>query len=132
MCCVILLLADKRLSNVSVVLTVSSIVLIYVDVNKRYDSIVTTKKELVTEFEDIMDTKSRNYYDIQNKKLNLQNKEKMYSWEKAEEDLEQKIAKDKKARAEAAKLNSLSLKRGSIKLGTEELDNWSFDDWNSV
>ena len=105
---------------------------IYLDVDKRYESIVSTKKELVTEFEDIMDTKSRNYYDIQNKKLNLKNKEKMYSWEKAEEDLEQKIAKDKKARNEAAKLNSLSLKRGSIKLATEELDNWSFDDWNSV
>tara|TARA_B100000900_G_scaffold132342_1_gene112024 strand:- start:2715 stop:3755 length:1041 start_codon:yes stop_codon:yes gene_type:complete len=105
---------------------------IYIDVSKRYDNIVSTKKELVTEYEDIMDTKSRNYYDIQNKKLNLKNKEQMYSWEKAEEDLEQTIAQDKKNRAEAAKLKQLTIRRDSIKLGTEELDNWSFDDWNSV
>lgn len=105
---------------------------IYIDTNSRYDNIVSTKKELVTEYEDIMDTKSRNYYDIQNKKLNLKNKEKMYSWEKAEDDLEEKIAKDKKTRAENSKNNNLTLKRGSIKLATEELDNWSFDDWNSV
>ena len=106
--------------------------IVYNDVNQRYDTIVTTKKELVTEYEDIMDTKSRNYYDIQNKRLNLQNKEQMYSWEKKEEDLDEKIAKDKQKRAEAAKLTNLSVRRGSIKLGTEELDNWSFDDWNSV
>ena len=106
--------------------------IVYDDVNQRYDTIVTTKKELVTEYEDIMDTKSRNYYDIQNKRLNLQNKEQMYSWEKKEEDLDEKIAKDKQKRAEAAKLTNLSVRRGSVKLGTEELDNWSFDDWNSV
>ena len=105
---------------------------VYDDVSKRYDVIVSTKKELVTEYEDIMDTKSRNYYDIQNKKLNLHNKEQMYTWEKAEEELEQQIAKDKQKRAEAAKLQNLNVRRGSIKLGTEELDNWSFDDWNSV
>lgn len=105
---------------------------VYDDVSQRYDVIVSTKKELVTEYEDIMDTKSRNYYDIQNKKLNLKNREKMYSWEKAEEDLEQTIAQDKKNRAEATKLKQLTVRRGSIKLGTEELDNWSFDDWNSV
>lgn len=105
---------------------------VYDDVSQRYDVIVSTKKELVTEYEDIMDTKSRNYYDIQNKKLNLKNREKMYSWEKAEEDLEQTIAQDKKNRAESTKLKQLTIRRGSIKLGTEELDNWSFDDWNSV
>jgi hypothetical protein len=105
---------------------------VYDDVSKRYDEIVSTKKELVTEYEDIMDTKSRNYYDIQNKKLNLHNKEQMYTWEKAEEELEQQIAKDKQKRAEAAKLQNLNVRRGSIKLGTEELDNWSFEDWNSV
>lgn len=106
--------------------------IVYDDVSQRYDVIVSTKKELVTEYEDIMDTKSRNYYDIQNKKLNLKNREKMYSWEKAEEDLEQTIAQDKKNRAESTKLKQLTIRRGSIKLGTEELDNWSFDDWNSV
>ena len=105
---------------------------LYIDINNRYDSIITTKKELVTEYEDIMDTKSRNYYDIQNKKLNLQNKELMYNWDKKEEDLEERIAMDKQLRASNASKRNLNIRRGSIQLPTEELDNWSFEDWNSV
>ena len=104
------------------------------DVNNRYNEIVNTKKELVTEYECIMDTKSRNHYHIQNKKLNLKNKEKIYEWEKKEVALETTIARDKKATEERAKLNQLQLRRNSIMLSTEELDNWSFDadDWTSV
>ena len=81
-----------------------------------------------------MDTKSRNHYHIQNKKLNLKNKEKIYEWEKKEVVLETTIAKDKKATKERAKLEQLELRRNSIMLSTEELDNWSFDadDWTSV
>ena len=105
---------------------------LYIEISNRYDTIITTKKELVTEYEDIMDTKSRNYYDIQNKKLNLQNKELMYNWDKKEEDLEQRIAEDKQKRTENARNKKLNLRRGSIQLGTEELDNWSFEDWSSV
>jgi hypothetical protein len=105
---------------------------VYMNISARYDTIITTKKELVTEYEDIMDTKSRNYYDIQNKKLNLKNKELMYSWDKKEEDLEQRIAIDKKNRAKMAEKRNLNIRRGSIQLPTEELDNWSFEDWNSV
>ncbi len=104
------------------------------DITNRYGEIVNTKKELVTEYECIMDTKSRNHYHIQNKKLNLKNKEKIYEWEKKEVVLETTIAKDKKATKERAKLEQLELRRNSIMLSTEELDNWSFDadDWTSV
>ena len=104
------------------------------DINGRYNEIVNTKKELVTEYECIMDTKSRNYYHIQNKKLNLENKQKIYEWEKKEVELETTIAIDKKNTQLKAKNEQLNLRRDSIMLATEELDNWSFDadEWNSV
>ena len=97
-----------------------------------YNDITTTKKELTSEYEDIMDTKSRNYYHIQNKQLNLKNRENVYNWVKKEEDLEVKIAKDKKARADAANNAGITIGQNSIVLGTEELDNWSFSDWTDV
>lgn len=104
------------------------------NVNGRYNEIVNTKKELVTEYECIMDTKSRNHYHIKNKKLNLENRKKVYESEKKEVALETTIAMDKKAVAERAKLDNLELKHHSIVLSTEELDNWSFDadEWSSV
>ena len=49
-----------------------------------------------------------------------------------EEDLEVKIAKDKKARADAANNAGITIGQNSIVLGTEELDNWSFSDWTDV
>lgn len=104
------------------------------DVNNRYNEIVNTKKELVTEYECIMDTKSRNHYHIQNKRLNLENKQKIYEWEKKEVDLETIIAKDKKDVQEKARLQQLDIRRGSVMLATEDLDNWTFeaDEWSSV
>ena len=104
------------------------------DVNNRYNEIVNTKKELVTEYECIMDTKSRNHYHIQNKKLNLENKQKIYQWEKKEIDLETIIAKDKKEVKEKARLQQLEVRRDSVMLATEDLDNWTFDadEWSSV
>lgn len=97
-----------------------------------YNDITTTKKELTSEFETIMDTKSRNYYHIQNKQLNLKNRENVYNWVKKEEDLEVKIAKDKKARIDSALKDGITVGQNSIVLGTEELDNWSFSDWTDV
>lgn len=97
-----------------------------------YNDITTTKKELTSEFETIMDTKSRNYYHIQNKQLNLKNRENVYNWVKKEEDLEVKIAKDKKARLDSALKDGITVGQNSIVLGTEELDNWSFSDWTDV
>ena len=99
---------------------------------ENYNNIVTTKKDLTSEYEDIMDTKSRNYYHIENKRLNLKNRENVYNWEKKEDDLEVQIAKDKKARIEASNRDQIDLRRNSIILGTEELDNWSFSDWTDV
>jgi len=95
---------------------------------------VNKKKELVTEYECIMDTKSRNHYHIQNKRLNLENKQKIYEWEKKEVDLETIIAKDKKDVQEKARLQQLDIRRGSVMLATEDLDNWTFeaDEWSSV
>ena len=104
------------------------------DINNRYNEIVNTKKELVTEYECIMDTKSRNHYHTQKKNDHLKKKKLFYEWEKKEVALETTIARDKKATEERAKLNQLQLRRNSIMLSTEELDNWSFDadDWTSV
>lgn len=97
-----------------------------------YNDITATKKELTSEFETIMDTKSRNYYHIQNKQLNLKNRENVYNWVKKEEDLEVKIAKDKKARLDSAVKDGITVGQNTIVLGTEELDNWSFSDWTDV
>ena len=102
------------------------------DVNERYNNIIATKKELTSEYEDIMDTKSRNYYDIQNKRLNIHNKEIIYKWEKKENELERRIAIDKKNRQQEVELKKLDLKRNSIVLQTEEGDNWSFSGWTDT
>jgi hypothetical protein len=80
--------------------------------NKEYQEIIETKKKLVTEFEIIMDTKSRNKYHILNRELNFANRQLLYSWDQKEEDLE--------------KSNSGFKKRPStIVLQHEELDNWA-------
>ena len=50
---------------------------LFSSLNEEYDSIIETKKELVTEFEIIMDTKSRNYYHIKNRELNYSNRKKI-------------------------------------------------------
>lgn len=80
--------------------------------NKEYQEIIETKKKLVTEFEIIMDTKSRNKYHILNRELNFTNRQLLYAWDKKEEELE--------------KSNSGFQKRAStIVLQHEELDNWA-------
>ena len=102
------------------------------DISDRYNSIISTKKELTSEYEDIMDTKSRNYYGIQNKKLSIENKQKVYKWTNKEYVLERKIAVDKKKMQQDVELNNLDIKRGSIVLETEENDNWSYSGWTDV
>lgn len=104
----------------------------YQDISERYNTIISTKKELTSEYEDIMDTKSRNYYDIQNKKLSIENKQKVYKWTHKEEKLERTIAVDKKKMREDVELNKLDMKKGSVVLETEENDNWSFTGWTDV
>jgi len=104
----------------------------YQNISERYSTIISTKKELTSEYEDIMDTKSRNYYDIQNKKLSIENKQKVYKWTHKEEELERTIAVDRKKMLKDVEYNKLDMKKGSIVLETEENDNWSFSGWTDV
>lgn len=104
----------------------------YTDITERYNTIISTKKELTSEYEDIMDTKSRNYYDIKNKKLSIENKKMVYQWTHKEDELERKIAMDKKKMSKDVESNKLEMRTGSIVLQTEENDNWSFSDWTDV
>lgn len=104
----------------------------YQNISERYSTIISTKKELTSEYEDIMDTKSRNYYDIQNKKLSIENKKKVYKWTHKEEELERTIAVDRKKMLKDVEYNKLDMKKGSVVLETEENDNWSFSGWTDV
>jgi hypothetical protein len=87
---------------------------LFSNLNEEYDSIIETKKELVTEFEIIMDTKSRNYYHIKNRELNYSNRKKINEWDVKEHELELEISKSQ-VRQDS---------RPSISLKHEELDNW--------
>ena len=87
---------------------------LFSSLNEEYDSIIETKKELVTEFEIIMDTKSRNYYHIKNRELNYSNRKKINEWDVKEHELELEISKSQ-VRQDS---------RPSISLKHEELDNW--------
>ena len=84
---------------------------LFANLSSEYDSIIETKKDLVTEFEIIMDTKSRNYYHIKNRELNYSNRIKINEWDVKEGHLEQQIRDNQPVRA-------------SISLQHEELDNW--------
>ena len=67
---------------------------------KEYDSIIINKQKLTTEFEIIMDTKSRNAYHINNKQLTYDNRIKLFGWEKKEMDLKEVIEKEYDKRKE--------------------------------
>lgn len=83
-----------------------------------YNELIQTKQELCSEFEIIMDTKSRNKYFIKNKELNYNNRTKIYKWSKKELELEEKMTfKDIKP-----------VRRSSLVLQHEEIDNWGDDD----
>lgn len=89
---------------------------LFANLNEEYESIIETKKELVTEFEIIMDTKSRNYYHIKNRELNFSNRKKLNEWDLKEHELELSIQESSAGRKTL---------RPSISLKHEELDNWS-------
>ena len=80
----------------------------------EYNEIIVTKQSLSTEFEVIMDTKSRNQYFIKNRELNYKNRELLYAWDKKETELEKRIIGEQVKR-----------RPSSIKLQHEELDNWA-------
>jgi hypothetical protein len=80
----------------------------------EYSDIIVTKQTMSTEFEVIMDTKSRNQYFIKNRELNYKNRELVFSWDKKETALEKRITTE-----------HVSHGPSSIKLQHEELDNWA-------
>jgi len=80
----------------------------------EYSDIIVTKQTMSTEFEVIMDTKSRNQYFVKNRELNYRNRELVFSWDKKETALEKRIATEQ-----------VSHGPSSIKLQHEELDNWA-------
>jgi len=80
----------------------------------EYSDIIVTKQTMSTEFEVIMDTKSRNQYFIKNRELNYRNRELVFSWDKKETALEKRIVTE-----------NVSHGPSSIKLQHEELDNWA-------
>ena len=82
--------------------------------DSEYNEIILTKQNLVTEFEIIMDTKSRNLYFIKNKELNYKNRELLYNWDLRESSLEERIRK-----------HNIQRRPSSLKLQHEELDNWA-------
>lgn len=84
------------------------------DLTDEYEEIIQTKKELVTEFQIIMDTIARNTYNIINRERNYENRKVINNWDHKEHTLEQSI-------------NKSITRSNSIKLQHEELNNWETD-----
>ena len=80
----------------------------------EYADIIVTKQTMSTEFEVIMDTKSRNQYFIKNRELNYKNRELVFSWDKKESELSKRLTSE-----------NVSQVPPIIKLQHEELDNWA-------
>ena len=93
-----------------------------------YVDLIETKKLLTTEFEVIMDTRSRNLYNIENKRLTYDNRKALAGWAIHELELESKIegmfAKhDAKMTTQPSSMSAK--RRESIQSGHEQLgDNW--------
>jgi hypothetical protein len=101
-----------------------------------YVDLIETKKLLTTEFEVIMDTRSRNLYNIENKRLTYDNRKALAGWAIHELELESKIegmfAKhDAKMTAQPSSMSAK--RRESIQSGHEQLgDNWDDDEDDDV
>ena len=87
------------------------------ELDVEYAKIILTKQSLCTEYENIMDSKSRNIYNIKNKDLLYNNRKILFGSYKKEYELEQEIQKNKDI------INITN----SIKLPDEDLDNWDDD-----
>ena len=82
------------------------------EMDSTYYSLIETKQKLCTEFEIIMDTKSRNQYHIKNRSLNYNNRLSMHGWDKKEVSLTKNIDTLEKENG------------GKVILLDEDLDNW--------
>jgi len=81
---------------------------------EEYLSLIDTKQSLCTEFEIIMDSKSRNQYNIKNKELIHYNRQQLFDTKKKDWKLEQRI------KNEEIPLDFKS----SIQLPDDDLNNW--------
>lgn len=86
--------------------------------HKEYVEIINNKKELTTEFEVTMDTKSRNAYHITNKQLTYDNRVKLFGWAKKEMDLEEVIEDEYDQRDERKRLRKKRLLENAAASGT--------------
>uniref|UniRef100_A0A6C0FDZ8 SMODS and SLOG-associating 2TM effector domain-containing protein n=1 Tax=viral metagenome TaxID=1070528 RepID=A0A6C0FDZ8_9ZZZZ len=102
----------------------------------EYNDIINTKQKLTTEFEITMDTKSRNAYHINNRKLTYDNRVKLFEWAQKEMDLDDKIddvyIEHDKKKAEKVKKNGHVKRRHSLQSEHEKMtDNWDEHDEDS-
>lgn len=87
---------------------------VVVAMEEEYMTLIETKQSLCTEFEIIMDSKSRNEYNIRNKNLIHDNRQKLFNTIKKDWELEQKF-----------KESSIPLDfKSSIALPDDDLNNW--------
>ena len=89
------------------------------DMDTEYAELIEVKQTLCTEYEIIMDSKSRNKYYIKNRELNYSNRVKINAWDKKEAQLEKDI--------EAQRLKLPHVKTHAVSLPNEDLDNWDDD-----
>ena len=89
------------------------------DMDTEYAELIEVKQALCTEYEIIMDSKSRNKYYIKNRQLNYGNRVKINEWDKKEAQLEKDIQEQR--------LKLPRVKNHAVSLPNEELDNWDDD-----
>jgi hypothetical protein len=96
------------------------------DIEEDYKTIIDTKQLITTEFETIMDTKSRNKYDIYNKQLNFNNRQQLFNWQLKEMYLEENMQSILSSKKDVLQ------KRPSIMLSHENhANNWDEDSINN-
>ena len=93
--------------------------LIVEEMDTEYAELIEVKQALCTEYEIIMDSKSRNKYYIKNRELNYSNRVKINAWDKKEAQLEKDI--------EAQREKLPHVKNHAVSLPNEDLDNWDDD-----
>lgn len=89
------------------------------DMDTEYAELIEVKQALCTEYEIIMDSKSRNKYYIKNRQLNYGNRVKINEWDKKEAQLEKDIQEQR--------LKLPRVKNHAVSLPNEDLDNWDDD-----
>jgi hypothetical protein len=86
------------------------------DMDSEYTDLIEVKQSLCTEYEIIMDSKSRNKYYIKNRELNYGNRIKINNWDKKEAQLEKDI--------ESQRDELPRVRTHAVMLPGEDLDNW--------